>query len=81
MLDFGSKTALEVLCSEMVIGSGARGKGLRLGVIRDVLDEVITTAKVLKKRRMSRGGRQEEKTCSGDVCGEGGDVALLGRAI
>lgn len=64
MLDFGSKTALEVLCSEMVIGSGARGKGLRLGVIRDVLDEVITTAKV-----------------SGDVCGEGGDVALLGRAI
>lgn len=41
---------LEILCSKEVVGGGARGERLRLGVVCKVVDDVVAAAEVLKTR-------------------------------
>ena len=50
VLNLCCKPMLEVLCSKEVIRSSVREKRLGLGVICEVVDNVIAVAKVLKIR-------------------------------
>jgi len=50
VLDLCCERTLEVLCSKEVVGGGARGERLGLGVVCKVVDDVVAAAKVLKTR-------------------------------
>jgi len=50
VLDLCCEPTLEVLCGKEVVGGGARRERLGLGVVCDVVDDVIAAAKVLKTR-------------------------------
>jgi len=54
---------LEVLCSKEVVRSGVREERLGLGVVCEVVDNVIAMAKVLKTREKGKGRRKEKGTC------------------
>jgi len=50
VLDLCCERTLEVLCRKEVVGGGARGERLGLGVVCKVVDDVVAAAKVLKTR-------------------------------
>lgn len=49
-LNLCCEPTLEVLCGKEVVGGGARGERLGLGVVCEMVDDVVAAAKVLKVR-------------------------------